>query len=529
MGIGSMYDHKISHDQPFGYSASDAFLHLNRVQGAFEDQSFLFTDAAMLTGEEGIVGFYSPISVVSPGHISFLSGLNIHDTMLLNGGFIMALLTLISFFIIRKLNLHIALLALPLTLLLTSGKHFIPIPFGIMGLVYGYLFLLLFCWSLFFFFKEGLGFVFIALSSAFIIMSHGSQIIFAGLITFIYLAFYSLKNKLWEDKRWIPPLKKGLIIALVTVVLAGYSFLLQYVSCSGGGMMIYTPGKAVFSIGNIPNVFLFEYGWIILSLVVIGVLTLLLTKKFEYASVFLGLFILGLFNFIGIPYPAFQQRFYWPIALSLFFGAGIYIIIKTLKLKKYSVFASIALIIIFSLAYTGQNPNPGMMDKFHWEAIQKVKLDTPEESEILVPALPPYTQAAMKYQFKRRAFVNNEFVKMNEWATDMIGGKSIKNQTIVTKIGSEGTCGFPVLSGFLKITQREVPDAYTHTRDFCSFDYYLFDKVLYREDQRTTVLALHAIKDRMLSKSWIDVFFENDLVIIIQNKDKDKECINDEN
>jgi len=494
--------------------------------GAYEDQNYIYTDPSLVAGEENISGHFSPISVISPGHIAHLSGIEPFDVMLLNAGIIFALIALTAYFAIRKLSRSVALLAIPLTLLMVSGKHFAPVTFGIMGLVYGYFFLILFCWSLSYLFKEGYGFILIGLTAVPIIMAHGNQIAYAIFISIIYITFYVIRAKKITERLMFLFLRRIVIIAAIVIILAGYSFLLQFLSCRGGGMSLYTPGKPILTIWNIPNVFLPEFGWWILGLSALGAVILLIAKKSAYAVIIAGLFLLGLLNYIGIAYPAFQQRFFWPVALSLFFGAGVYAVLKFFKIKRFAVFVSLGLIILISLAYAGQKPNVGIMDDYHWDAFQKIKEGTPEGSEILIPALGPYTQASIKYLLEREPYENRDFELMYGWAVKIMNNETISNQTIYTHIGTENTCRFPTRNGFLNIGWKDVPKAYLHPREYCGFDYYIFDKVTYRREDMDITSALYVIRNRMLSKDWIDVFYENALVIVVRNKDKTKDCIN---
>ena len=87
---------------------------------------------------------------------------------------------------------------------------------------------------------------------------------------------------------------------------------------------------------------------LLLIFIAAGILFSLFKIKDMHASLILAFAMLvgGFLNYIGFGLRAFQLRFFWPLYLSVFFGFGIYTLIKFF-IKKWNTTYTIFILAIF--------------------------------------------------------------------------------------------------------------------------------------------------------------------------------------
>ena len=189
LGPGVLFDHKIMHDFPFAYSASDAFQHQIRAEAIKDMGNFRYESFYISHGLEGTVGRYPPSMYHLAAIFSYVSGLEVYDAIYFIVIFFAIIAGFIMYFIIRDFNKTVALISLPLSMLIFSFPLTIGFLWGHWPSLLSQSFLVLFFWSIMRINMKH-GYVLAALSLSATALTHTSETIFA----FIFLAlFFAIK------------------------------------------------------------------------------------------------------------------------------------------------------------------------------------------------------------------------------------------------------------------------------------------------------------------------------------------------
>ena len=237
----------------------------------------------------------------------------------------------------------------------------------------------------------------------------------------------------------------------------------------------------------------------------------------------------GFLNYAGFGLRAFQIRFFWPIYLSVFFGAGIYMLLKFI-VKKWNMVYTIPLFIVFTVLLTGLIKIPsiphynratseGLMDPYHWAALTWISKNTEDNSKIYFFYGDIYGQNALLRNSKRSHHLvdQDDFVKS-------LQERKIKKYYMSNLPGDDGGSIW-MRSGifaFKEIPPTKPSEYFFGSQDICKFDYIVFDKV-----SRQQVLAQYnlLIASELLKKDYVTKVFENEVVIILKNKNIGGDCI----
>ncbi len=250
----------------------------------------------------------------------------------------------------------------------------------------------------------------------------------------------------------------------------------------------------------------------------------------------------GFLNYIGFELRSFQIRFFWPIYLSLFVGFGIYVFFKFIVKKWNFIYTSVIVLLFMvlvggivklpvlkqtdvqkipSIPYVNTVPNQGIMDPYHWEALNWVSDNTGTDAVIYFFYGDIYSQDALLRNAKRIHYQvdPNDFVKA-------LQERKIKKSYVSELPGDSGTgAGITIREGLFKfepVTKSLPREYFLGPKDICTFDYLIFDKVSSQE-----VLAQYnlLIASELIKKDYINKVFENEGVIILKNENKGADCI----
>ena len=130
IGNANLWDYKLSHEFPYGYLASDAFQHQARAEAIKDAGNFRFEANYISHGFENAVGRYPPIIYHLAVIFSYLTKLEVYDSIYFIVFFLASLSAIIMYFVIKGLNKNVALLSLPLSLLIFSSPNYIGFTWG---------------------------------------------------------------------------------------------------------------------------------------------------------------------------------------------------------------------------------------------------------------------------------------------------------------------------------------------------------------------------------------------------------------
>ncbi|MBI3035447.1 hypothetical protein HYY71_03920 [Candidatus Woesearchaeota archaeon] len=521
LGISNLWDHRLQHEFPYGYLASDTFQQQTRVEGIKDAGNYRLEPFYIVKGFQDVVGYYPPVIHHLGIILHFSSEIPLYDTIYFMVFFNAILAAFVMYMLIRRYSKQIALLSLPLSILLFSNKPYIGFLWGHWASITGQLFLICIFWAMSRIDIGKIEFV-LGIFIGALALSHTSELLYGVVFIFIYTLFL-LFFKRFELKY----LKKIVIAGIISAILSFYSLYIFRNS-----FMVINPYQFEVSNdwGGTPLLYLSDFGLLLIFLAIGVIASLLMLKKF-YVPFMAGLFMLGIgyTNYIGFGIRAFQPRLLWPIYFSFFFGIGLFMLIKLVpaKLKPISVFiiGILSLLILAGFMPVSNVPTynkistSGLMDIWHWKAFQWLDQNTPKDAKLFFFYGDVYDQDAILRNSKRMhgQIVPEEYIEL------------LKNRTIRRDISTEFPAdhgaGMPYKKSFLniKLHTRENSNSlfFQSHADICLFDYFIFDKA-----SRQPVLAQYnlLIANGMLAKGAQNVF-ENEVVVILKNNKIGGDCI----
>ena len=334
LGLGNLWSHTSSHEFPTGYMASDTFQHQTRAQGIKDIGNYINEPPWIAAGIKDVIGFYPPGLYYNSIGLSYLSGLEVYDTIYIVSFLFSIVSALMFYFIVRKFNKGVAIISLPFSILIFSGLSMIGFTWGAMPTILAQVFLILSFWWLNYI---DLKYAWLPLGLAFagIIYTHSSELLFAA-------AFFGLYGLLLIGSHFI--LKKDNKTRITNLLLSGIPYVLL------AGFFTFVAEKTLghaypfkFEVTQdhvgFPDFVRLETWGIFALLIIVGILIALffLWKQKESLTIAfivgIVMLLIGYGNYVGLNYRAFQARYFWPIYLSVFIGLAVYIALQ-LILKK---------------------------------------------------------------------------------------------------------------------------------------------------------------------------------------------------
>jgi len=535
IGPGITLNHKIMHDFPYGYSASDAFQHQVRAEAVKDAGSFRHDAPYISFGIENLVGRYPPVIYHLAVLLSYSAGLEVYDSIYFIVFFFTVIGILIMYFIIKNFNKNVALISLPLAILAFSLPPSIGFLWGHWPSLLAQFFLIAFAWCITNINLEK-SYILTSVILAAIALTHSSEAAFAIIFAGLFFVVGFISNRL--EKNFA---KKFFISIILFFILASYYLVIFYNTWAKA--QPYSFAVMPTWEGN-PGFYLAGFG-LLLLFILLGILFSLLKISSMHASIVFAfaMLISGFSNYIGFDTRAFQIRFFWPIYLSVFFGFGIYALLKSIT-KKSSMAFSIILFLLFTILLSGMIKLPfmdnkisllgqemtamphykgsssqGVMDSYHWSALKWLSKKSGHNSKVYFFYGDIYSQDALLRNSKRFHYQVDpkDFIKA-------IQEKKIKKSYISELPGDSG--GRPVTrSGLFSFedAMTSKPDEYFFgPQSICNFDYLVFDKV---SQQQALAQYNLLIASELLKKDYIKKAFENEIVVILKNNNKGADCI----
>jgi len=186
LGNGFLFGHRLQHDYPYAYLASDAFQHQTRAQGIKDAGSYKNEPSYIVMGVQNAVGYYPPALYHLGVILSYVSGLEVYDTIYFLVFFFAAVASLVMYFIIKQFNKNVALISLPVSLLVFSGGLYTGFAWGHWPSLLSQFFLIAFAWCIVMIDLEK-SYILIAITFASIALTHTSEAVFAFVIIAVFM------------------------------------------------------------------------------------------------------------------------------------------------------------------------------------------------------------------------------------------------------------------------------------------------------------------------------------------------------
>jgi len=532
LGPGILFDHKIKHEFPFAYGASDAFQHQIRAEAIKDAGNFRYEATYISKGIENVVGRYPPIIYHLAVMMSYATGIEVYDSIYFIVTFFAIIATFIMYFIIKDFNKTVALLSLPLSILIFSFPPSLGFLWGHWPSLLSQSFLVLLFWSILRI-NMKYSYIIISLALSATALTHTSETIFAFIFFALFFGIKLILKKLSKND-----IKNMVFSLIIFFVLISYYFIIFQNTWAKSQPYSFII-EPIWN-GN-PGFYIAGFGLLLIP-IILGIIFSLPKLKNLHIPLFLAfaMLISGFLNYIGFGLRSFQIRFFWPIYLSVFLGFGLYIFFK-LIIKKwnfaYTSILFIILIVLFmgiiklpvlkqtdiqtipSIPSLNRATSPGIMDPFHWSALKWLSENTLEDSKIYFFYGDIYSQDALLRNSKRLHYQvdPDDFVKA-------IQERKIK-RSYVSELPGDNGGSIAIRTGLFSFEDAfaSIPPEYTFgPQDICTFDYLIFDKVSRQQAfaQYNLLIAFELIK-----KDHINIAFENEVTVILKNNNIGVDCI----
>ena len=534
IGPGVLFDHKIQHDFPYAYGASDAFQHQIRAEAIKDAGHFRYEAAYIARGFENVVGKYPPVIYHLAVILSHAAGIEVYDSIYFVVVLFAIMAGFVMYFIVRNFNKTVALFSLPLSILIFSYPPLMGFMWGHWPSILAQSFLILFFWSVM---KIDLdkSYLLIALSFSAAALTHIPAVVFGSFFLGLFFVIKLFARKI--SKKDIKTMVIVIAIFLMITFYYGVIFQNTWTKTQSYEFAVEPvwEGNPAFYIGG--------FGLLLIPLV-IGIILSIPKLKGLHISFILAITMLigGFLNYVGFGFRSFQARFFWPIYLSVFVGFGIYILFKFI-IKRWNFIYTTAIFVILVVLLTGiikfpvlkqtdyqtipaiphlnGKTSPGVMDPFHWESFNWLSGNTEPNATIYFFYGDIYSQDALLRNSKR--------VHYQVYVDDFV--KSLQERKIkkeyVTESPADSSGTFAYRASFFKfidpVIEQNLPPSYNQgPRNICNYNYYVFDKT-----SRQPVLAQYnlIIANDLIKKDFINPVFENQFVVILKNSNLGADCI----
>lgn len=513
-GLGGVWDHKIMHDFPYGYLATDSFQHQTRAQWIKDVGDYRYEAPYYSGGHQDIVGFYPPMLNHLSVILSHATGLEVYDAIYFLVFFFASLGIILMYLLLRYFNKALAIVAIPFVLFILAIKgSWVGFFWGHWPSTIGDSFLLSVCFAFSKINVKNSKYL-LALTLVGSAFGHTSSTVLA----FFFILIYYCINLLFK-KFDFNELKELLFGVIIFLILSSYFlFIFQ------GTWMHAQPYKfqivTSFDAGG-GFVQLIDFG-VFYYFIIVGVLLSLFYIKKSNNFVFLvGLvmLILGLTNYVGFGFRAFNLRFYWPIFLSVFMGLPIYYIIKRFKSILPSFVIGVFLSFILINFYVNKfEDSEGLMNANLWDMINWIKNNIEKNENLLYFYGDYYDQFAHIGNTNRLA----TRIEFEDYFASLRDQK-VKRYYMAWLFNEHGS-GLPYKKSLLSFGYRDEEDKRTQGPlkiDVCEFKYFVIDKVsrIKSAADFNNVLLVDFLKNGF------EKVYENPMTVILKNNDVGGDCV----
>lgn len=536
-GAGRLFDHRIEHPFPWGYMASDAFQHQTRAEAIKTTGNYIYEAPYIAGGYTDVLGFYPPMLYQNGIIFSNAASIENYDGLYILVFLLAATGALVFYIIIKNYNKYAAILSLPLMILVFYKTSYTGFTWGNWPSIAGQVFLIALFWATMRINIKKIWILLGVIASA-IALTHTSEAIFGALYLLLFLIATIIEHRKILSKEM-----KNLVCAGAIAVAASGYYLIIFQKTWAISYPFKFEVVTTYARG-VPIVMPTDFGaWMYVAIAGAILAAYIANKEIKekkttelfdtYAGVTIGIFatVVGFGNYYGFWNRAFQIRLFWPIYLSVFIGIILhYLIKKTIKHFSAYYITAIALMIITSgiitissIPQVQTGPAQGMMNQYHWDSLQWLKKNAPQDARVLFFNGDIYSQDAMLRNIQR----NHVLTKDNPNALRELNDTySINREINMIKVGD--CCGswYPYRKGAFEFGYHYLEaggDANrSATGDICEYNYIVIDEVSGNPDLAN---QNNAIRETLLKSKNIEEVYNNRVVSIMLNKKTGGDCV----
>lgn len=496
--IARPFDYQLAHDKPYGYYASDAFIHYIWAESLKDSGGWRHYPSYFALNYNDTIAFNPPLLYQVSVILSNFSHIPLWDTILFLTIFSVIAAILAIFLLIKKhFSDTIAYLSLPLTAFMFIGLHYTLFSWGIWIYAVASVFLV----AMFYLIDEPLAVILLLVA---MIHTHTSEFIFAVGFIGVYVLFKRFKN-----------IKEQAINITIAVTLSSYFLWIFY-----NTWMQVTPYQfAVETAKDYTGIIVMtfgDFGWIFGVLIILGIFTVLINKKMNVATL-AGLYMLlvGYASLIGFGLRAFQTRFFWPIYLAVFLGFILFTILPYIeKYKQFVPFISIALFLLLIIPQAPKAYQGLLLDQ-RWDELQWTKsLENQTEKHLFIYS-DDIQQAAMLWMTKKTPYYIGPD-QLKQWVLSNL------SRTAEVRILGDSKSHYAYWDGF-NIKHHWDDKDFTENPivDICDFDYVHLSAL----NPNTPMIT--DVHNFLLNKFLLggnQLVYNKDGIAVIKNLNKGGEC-----
>jgi hypothetical protein len=536
----------LEHEAPHNYNAGDMFTCAIYAEAAKLESDGYYIPLYISQNTPGVINTFSMLSGFVAAQLSLFTGLETHEFIMHSTLLFIVLSTLIVFYFLRKIDLRLAVLSLPLSLLIFKWPFQYTITWGMCLSPLAMLMALVGLFCILHLNKRYM-FIFLGIMNGGGFLAHARETLMfnTGVALYFFVRFFKekiLQKIIRNPKGIITLLKENItlvslrnyILSIPVMILMMYRyvpllFIFLYVKSAAHGYAQVDSVLIAYMPPWLPHhVYFWQFGFF-KYLIVIGViigLCFLILKKIRaidiIISVSLMFLINGIFSILGNKTTQIGHLFpilLMPLAgLSLF---GIYLLLKKIiKIKHAPVLIFSVLFLatlIPTVVYHAPTPLGGyaFADPYTWEAFKWIRTNVDDADKILILYGDRHGQETLFYMT-----LKNQFRTYQEYYVEKVSENNLTS-TMQTR-------GFILAEPFFKeegeylYKDRELNRM---NESLCDYEYLYTDKV-----SRSPQIQNYTLKllDKLTKESNFVPVFQNNLVVILKNNNVGGECFKDE-
>jgi hypothetical protein len=519
IGPGEVFQHQLVHNKPVYFGAGDGYLYAMFSNWVYDQGDFRHNPPYGSASFTDSIAYHPPMLPQVSAAFAHLSGLHGHDALPLLMALFVIAGAFMMYWLIRGYNRTVALLASALFVFLYVDRFIIGYVWGQALLHMGTFFLI----ALFFLVsKPELKYWWVpaGILIAGTINAHTSEtVFFYGFGVFFLVTKLVLRQLTMQDVRWWV---RQLVFATLLAMLLSFNFLTifyhGYYQTSATEITFKPMKPEDFGAVRAPPVQDFHTPALI-AIILGAVLALVLARKQAHPALVASgyMFLVGLANYIGVYYRAFQTRFIWPVHLAVFFGLTLYFIVKKFA-KAIIIPALVALIIAGVFVHAYYKPmHPDIIYNEQWQGVEWLYANTPEDARILFLYGDGYSQWIR--MVKRLVFLvdTNDLVAMAQ------EGKL--RRTMIIEPMLQNDLYLLYRQGWFTFGQRAKEQnitIYPGPFDVCGFDYYVVDR---RSAHAPQLAQVNVQLGNVLLAHNMTLGYQNEHLVILKNTNVGGECL----
>lgn len=524
----------LEHDKPYQHNANDMFT-FSAGADVIKYQDDLTKNPLFLSaGFEDAYNPYPPVPGIISSELAQFTNLENYDFLIHINLIFLLFMMFIIYYMMRKIDVNLALFGLPLFLLMFRWPFNYTIHQARHWTIVSMLFMLvgLFC---IYHLKDKRFIIPLALINAASFFTHARELQVGNMIFVVYLIIYFFKSKSYKSLSFnIQKLKDNpnlriffnyFISILITILLIfGWWKLLPSLFLSQGKAEIirFILGDKRVTIGELGFLTLF-----VLLGIIFSIKFLFSKKNKDYIILYSFGIMMFLFTFVRLfASKTSQLRTLIPITYAPFLALGVWqlvnIIKKKLKPSRQLIFVALIFIILISfVAYNNKPetiPSQYFLPDNTWQAFHWIQENTPEESTILILYGDKNTQPVRNYLTYRPV----RFVLHDNYIKNIQAGIISSDQDIYSNLGQ----GIYLLNNTTNqiYLRAKGPKELSLIESICNYQYVYIDHV-------SAIPIITSYNQLLISKlieeASYQVVYSNEQTIILEGKNLSSNCFED--